>query len=645
MIKSVTVVNHLGESLKLDLASPEKSGFIVKSIEGLGPVKATVNTTKMSTTDGALYNSARVDERNIVLRLEYMQKETIEEVRHLSYKYFPVKKQITFIVETEKRKCAINGYVESNEPEIFNKQSGCQISIICPYPYFHDANGKQETIFSGIAPSFEFKFPTYASLESGTVEIAKIKGNTMKWTQLAPNYVSSSSERRAIIYGPHKYYTRVNGKESFMMPSTSGYTIELGDDTTDMIVDLTELYGQGKEPEPGRQSWTAFKNMFPLSNYEYNAGTLIHFCGNGIKSYDKKGNEIGSISLPISEYFPTGMKSTAVGTKETWVIEGKAGGVFATTQISFTSNGQKFTSIGAKYVDFFVFLYYDNNEIAGYDPGAGNGLEFYNEAYRTLTFDTPPTGALFPWLQANGVKQPDNTAGLVYDELTKDEAIQRCDVVDGAIVALDVPIVTKINPPLNLTFNYDSDTNAYLRLVRSDTGPTCAAFNGQIKRGLKLIEKTLLDNLETGTPWCKLESQYDLIEFGRINNMDRRTIYYSGESDAGISIELHALGSVINPSIFNANTREYISIDTTKLELSTGNGIIAGDTIYINTAKGQKSVLLDRGGNYYNILNCIGAKSSWMQLSKGDNVFVYTSEYGTANLQLKISNYVLYEGV
>ena len=60
MIKSVTVVNHLGESLKLDLASPEKSGFIVKSIEGLVPVKATVNTTKMSTTDGALYFDERV---------------------------------------------------------------------------------------------------------------------------------------------------------------------------------------------------------------------------------------------------------------------------------------------------------------------------------------------------------------------------------------------------------------------------------------------------------------------------------------------------------------------------------------------------------------------------------------------------------
>lgn len=43
MIKSVTVVNHLGESLKLDLASPEKSGFIVKSIEGLGPKYGTPN--------------------------------------------------------------------------------------------------------------------------------------------------------------------------------------------------------------------------------------------------------------------------------------------------------------------------------------------------------------------------------------------------------------------------------------------------------------------------------------------------------------------------------------------------------------------------------------------------------------------------
>ena len=104
--------------------------------------------------------------------------------------------------------------------------------------------------------------------------------------------------------------------------------------------------------------------------------------------------------------------SSSGGAKETWVIKSDATGEFATTQISFTSNGQKFTSIGANgYSGTFVILYYDSNEIAGYDPGAGPyGFEFDNEAYRKLTFDTPPTGALLTWLQANGIKQPDDTA-------------------------------------------------------------------------------------------------------------------------------------------------------------------------------------------------------------------------------------------
>ena len=91
---------------------------------------------------------------------------------------------------------------------------------------------------------------------------------------------------------------------------------------------------------------------------------------------------------------------------ETWVIKSDATGVFATTQIAFTSNGQKFTSIGANSdSSFFVILYYDSNEIAGYDPGVGGVYEFDNEAYRKLTFDTPPTGELLTWLQSNATRQ------------------------------------------------------------------------------------------------------------------------------------------------------------------------------------------------------------------------------------------------
>ena len=98
----------------------------------------------------------------------------------------------------------------------------------------------------------------------------------------------------------------------------------------------------------------------------------------------------------------------------TWVIKSDAYGAFATTQISFTSNGQKFTSIGAAYdAGSFVILRYDNGEVAGYDTAGGDIVyEFYNDAYRKLTFDTPPTGDLLTWLQANAVKQPDDTAWI-----------------------------------------------------------------------------------------------------------------------------------------------------------------------------------------------------------------------------------------
>ena len=102
--------------------------------------------------------------------------------------------------------------------------------------------------------------------------------------------------------------------------------------------------------------------------------------------------------------------SSSGGAKETWVINDDAAGEFATTQISFTSNGQKFTSIGAVYDGLGFILHYDNNEIANYDPVASSGYEFYNEAYRKLTFDTTPAGALLTWLQSNATKQPDDTA-------------------------------------------------------------------------------------------------------------------------------------------------------------------------------------------------------------------------------------------
>lgn len=164
MIKSVTVINHLGESLKMELARPEVSaGFYIQRIEGLGPVTANINITERAIGDGASYGSARANSRNIVMYLGFLDSGVngdIETIRHRSYKYFPLKKRVTIQIETDKRICETYGYVESNEPDIFSNGQTTQISIICPDSYFYDASSKAINVvpFSDLTPMFKFPF-------------------------------------------------------------------------------------------------------------------------------------------------------------------------------------------------------------------------------------------------------------------------------------------------------------------------------------------------------------------------------------------------------------------------------------------------------------------------------------------------------
>lgn len=163
MIYSLAVTNFLGDRIRLELGKPENTGFLVKSITGLGPVKANVNTTEVATNDGSMFNSARLSQRNIVIEMVFVNSiygEDIEEIRQKSYKYFPIKKNVELVIETDNRYVRTTGYIESNEPDIFSKQEGAQISIICPDPYFYSVSedGDNVTDFYSIDPMFEFPF-------------------------------------------------------------------------------------------------------------------------------------------------------------------------------------------------------------------------------------------------------------------------------------------------------------------------------------------------------------------------------------------------------------------------------------------------------------------------------------------------------
>lgn len=136
----------------------------------------------------------------------------------------------------------------------------------------------------------------------------------------------------------------------------------------------------------------------------------------------------------------------------------------------------------------------------------------------------------------------------------------------------------------------------------------------------------------------------NLIEFGKIRNEVMRTIYYDGDSDVGVKINIHMLGLVKHITIYNTSKREILKLDTDRITTYTGSELSSGDEIIINTVKGSKSIYLLREGEYINILNCLDKNAVWFQLSKGDNVFVYTAEYGIDNINFTMQHQIAYEG-
>lgn len=90
---------------------------------------------------------------------------------------------------------------------------------------------------------------------------------------------------------------------------------------------------------------------------------------------------------------------------ETWVLNATVTLPSSSLSGTFTSNGKSFTGIKSagssnKYLSYTLFA----GGITSYTKVYQNG-RWINDAYRTLVFDTAPTGDMLTWLQANGQKQ------------------------------------------------------------------------------------------------------------------------------------------------------------------------------------------------------------------------------------------------
>jgi len=112
----------------------------IRDITGLGPVKATINTSPYGSMDADFYTGGHVGQRNIVMRLgfnpDYVT-ETVATLRDKVYNYFMSKQPVTLRLFRDNGPAVeIDGITESCEPNIFAQDPEIAVSVICPDPDF-----------------------------------------------------------------------------------------------------------------------------------------------------------------------------------------------------------------------------------------------------------------------------------------------------------------------------------------------------------------------------------------------------------------------------------------------------------------------------------------------------------------------------
>ena len=121
---------------------------------------------------------------------------------------------------------------------------------------------------------------------------------------------------------------------------------------------------------------------------------------------------------------------------------------------------------------------------------------------------------------------------------------------------------------------------------------------------------------------------------GKYNTKNMMTVVNDGD-EVGFTLEISG-GPAINPTLYNAETDEYMQIQ---------GEILEGDKITITTKTGNKIVTLEREGVTTNIINRLVSGSTWLTLRTGENKFYLRAVGGISNLKVRLIHRNAYLGV
>ena len=147
--------NATGDQLTFGMNSP----FTVTEIQGLNPPSSTINTSQIALMDGAKFNSSKMNMRtlNIAFAIEYEAAKNRIEV----FKVLKSKQYVKMQYIGQYRQVFIEGYIESIDITYFEMKQIVTCTIICPSPYFKEA---QEIVneLQSIISAFHFPFASTA---------------------------------------------------------------------------------------------------------------------------------------------------------------------------------------------------------------------------------------------------------------------------------------------------------------------------------------------------------------------------------------------------------------------------------------------------------------------------------------------------
>lgn len=642
MLYAVTVINYKGESLRMELAHPEKSGLLIYNIEGIGGAKANINSSEFGSSDGAYFTSARATSRNIVMYLAMYAMEglSIEDSRHLAYKYFPIKKELTLIFETDTRVCKITGYVESNEPAIFSSEEHTQVSIICPDPFFYAVDPVTYE-FSKIDALFEFPF----SDESVLLEKPDDPFND----NILSNYDFSNPDNNSYenndnllnVYDFRLFPGEISEGEA---ANGWGYLNDGdGDGTAEHTSQGIKLVGPGERI----YEYVRFVYSMPIAGMD-----------TGPYTFSFISTEYGLSSVTGNLYFAGEDR------------------VIANFNVADGINCYIYYAGSENFVKFGIEVYSEHEmtvEVAKVEYGD----------IQTLVKDTKVTSwheigpTIVNWdivsgLYGNFLASLSNNRFVLRDYISNTEPLILQQIVR---IRRNEPMTLSILTSSDLydtTFTIDdgeyesewlSLDEGYVARLLCDANSNDARLQicrftepEIVSSAVVQLRIMKLEYSEFQTLAVKVNGEWVLkekpkpieaqptLEFGTFRE-GHATIVYRGDTSIGMTITIHSTGDAENITIYSPETSESITINTKRIEQITGKKYSRGDDIIINTASGRKSVKLLRNGFYTNIIGAMDRDADWFVLTTGENIYDIFADSGVNNLIVTFSYNEAYMGV